>query len=147
MPTSPASVPRPLPHWVILSGSAFIAFHFLALAAIVLAAPSGPWPANSGPMQVPGPPFAVDVNQVTSRYYLRPLHMDNDYHFIANVPSLPSVYFEVRLKDKTGAVQNTLKFPDDNANAWVRHRQKVLAQWLGFDVPVQPLQGEQVLPP
>jgi hypothetical protein len=73
--------------------------------------------------------------------------MTHDYHFVSNVVALPTVVFEVRLKDDSGKVLKTLKYPDEKANFWVRHRQRLLAQGLGNDLPVQRPQGQQLLPP
>jgi hypothetical protein len=147
MNPSPRTGNRPLPTWAIQGGSCLIVAHFLAIGTLVLAAPSGPWPTNFGSSPAPGPSFATAINEATSRYYLRPLHMANDYHFVTNVPTMPAVFFEVRLKDETGKVVKTVKLPDANANFHVRHRQQLLAQALGTDLAVQPPQGERVLPP
>jgi hypothetical protein len=141
------TMPRPLPRWVVVAASCLIVFHFLALGAVVLAAPSGPWPTNFGSSPAPGPRFAEVVSRFTTRNYLRPLHMSNDYHFVSNVTGMPSIFFEVNLKDQTGKVFKTLKFPDEKANPLVRHRQRLLAEGLGNDLPVQQPPGEQVLPP
>jgi hypothetical protein len=113
---------------------------------LALAASSGPWPTNFGSSPALGPPFANTINDLTARHYLRHLHMTHNYHFVSNAPELPAVYFEVRLKDANGKVMETLKFPDDKANFWLQHRQRILAQGLGDDQPVQAPQGEQVLP-
>jgi hypothetical protein len=141
MNPAPRTVSRPLPPWVILLGSILIIVHFLSLGTIVLAAPSGPWPSNFGSSPAPGPSFATVIEQVPMRFYIRPLHMANDYHFVTNVPSMPAVYFEARLKDEAGKVVQTLKYPDEKANFYVRHRQQLLAQALGTDLGVQPSQG------
>jgi hypothetical protein len=95
-----------------------------------------------------GPPaFAQAVSEVTTRCYLMPLKMSHNYHFAANRTGNPAAYFEVRLKDKDGNLLETLKFPEDQANPWVRHRQALLAQELAQDVPVQLPQGEYIPPP
>jgi hypothetical protein len=140
-----------LPRWLTLTASAIIVFHFVALAAQALAARSGPWLTTAGPTSPLGPRFAFEIHQLSGRSYLRPLHMTNDYHFVSNVPENvagipPATYFEVRLKDQAGTVLKTLKFPDDKANYWLRHRQQLLAQGLAMDVQVQPPQGEKVYP-
>jgi hypothetical protein len=173
MNTPPHINPPPLPRWVIVGGSGLVLFHFLALGMQVLAAPSGPWPMNSGPTPAWGPLFATEINLTMGRSYLRVLHMEHDYHFMSNVVDRPMVYFEIQLKDANGNAlktlklpddnanfwirlarpfvpwlrrEKTLKFPDDNANFWVRQRQQLLAQQLGDDQPVQPPRGEIVLP-
>jgi hypothetical protein len=144
--TPPARTNRPLPQGAIVAGSVLIVFHFLAVSMGALAAPSGPWPTNFGSSYALAPPFAASVNDFTGKYLLRPLHMTNNYHFASNYPEAPEVFFEVRLKDDNGKVTKTLKFPDAQANYWLRHRQRLLAQALGDDQPVQAPQGEQVLP-
>jgi hypothetical protein len=138
---------RPLPRPVTVGLSALILFHFVALTALVLAAESGPWAMSMGTSMAEGPPFAKAVNDVIAPNYLFHLHMAANYHFDANRPELATVFFEVRLKDKGGTVVNTLKFPEENANYWVRYRQERMAQALGGDQPPQLPQGEQVMPP
>jgi hypothetical protein len=147
MTTSPPTNPPPLPTWVVAVGSVLIAFHLFALGIMVLAAPSGPWITNIGPSPALGPMFAGDINRFTGQYYLRSIHMTHAYHFSSNAPESPSVKFEVRLKDVHGRDITTLRFPSDNANYWVRHRQRLLAEGLGNDQPVQPLAGENIPPP
>jgi hypothetical protein len=143
-PTAPAN--PPLPRWVVRVGSGIIVFHVFSLAILVLAAPSGQWATPFGSTMAEGPRFALIISDVTARHYLRPLHMTHNYHFASNAPEMPQVFFEVRLKDAKGHVVKTLKFPNENANFWLRHRQRLLAQRLGDDQPVQAPQGEQVLP-
>jgi hypothetical protein len=132
---------------VVLGGSAALAFHLVAVAALVLSAPIMPWPNPMGPNQAPAPPFAVAVSEVTTRCYLMPLKMTHNYHFMSDRPGREEAYFEVRLKDAEGRPLETLKFPDDHANAWVRHRQGLLAQELTDDLPVQPRAGEAIPAP
>jgi hypothetical protein len=132
----------------VLGASAVVVFHLFALLVLVIAAPSGPWPTPFGVESMALPPaFAAAVSQVTTRGYLMPLKMTHNYHFTANRLQLPAVSFEVRLKDSDGKLLETLHFPDDHANPWVRHRQSLLAQGLGEDLPVQPPQGEYIPPP
>jgi hypothetical protein len=131
---------------VLVVGSALIALHLFALAVHSLAASSGPWPTTFGSSPALPPAFAGDIDDFTGRYYLSPLQMTHNAHFTSNAPELPAVTFEVRLKDADGKILLTRKFPDPDANAWLRHRQTLLAQALGDDRPVQAPQGEQVLP-
>ena len=60
---------------------------------------------------------------------------------------MPNAFFEVHLKDEQGQVLTTLKFPDDNANFWVRHRQNLLARALADDQQVEASGGERVAAP
>src|SRR5262245_53919285 len=128
--TNPAA---PLPRWVVLAGSGIIAFHFFAIVAYVLTAPSGPWPVIPfGSLQAGAPFFLRDPNRFPNEFsareiYLRLLHLDHDFHFQSNHVDNSAVYFEARLRDKTGQEIGTLKFPQDKANFWVRHRQALLA--------------------
>ncbi len=137
----------PLPRWAMLLGSGLIAFHLFSLGIHVLATQSGPWfTASFGSSPSPGPVFAERINNLAGRYYLGAIHMTQFHHFASNAPETPSVFFEVRLKDDKGRLLKTLKFPDDNANYWINHRQHILAQSLGDDQPVQPLEQESILP-
>ncbi|HZZ76895.1 MAG TPA: hypothetical protein VFE62_00155 [Gemmataceae bacterium] len=139
-------VPRPLPKAFIIAGSVFAVAHLLAVGLFALAANSGPWPTNFGSDTSPGPSFAAHVSNKTEPYYLRPLHLAYHYvpHANSNRPAPFAAYFEVRLKNKDGDVIKDLKFPDEKANFWVRHRQSILAQGLAEDSPLQ--MGTEVLP-
>lgn len=144
----PRSGPAPgLPRWVVLAASAVIAFHLLAVAVHVLAAPVFMGPNPFGFSLAPAPPFAAAVDDVTRTHYLLPLKMTHNYHFNTNLPAKEEIAFEIRLKDDQGQPLQTLKFPDDQANAWVRHRQGLLAQGLAGDFPVQPRAGEVIPAP
>jgi len=136
---------RPLPTAIVVLVSAAIAFHFLAVGALVLAASSGPWPTPFGSSPATGPKFAEMVHQVTQPNYLDHLRMSHNYHYFTNRPEHPTVWFEIQLKDKDGKVKETRKFPQDNVNPWVRFRQSLLAQNLADDEPVQLPRGE-ILP-
>jgi hypothetical protein len=134
-----------LPRWLILAASAVLVFHLFALGVLVIAAPSGPWPNFGGSMGL-SPAFAEAVSARTTRYYLMPLKMTHNYHFAANRTQLSAAKFEVRLKDAEGNLLETLNFPEDNVNPWVRHRQVLLAQGLADDLPVQLPPGEYIPP-
>jgi hypothetical protein len=144
---------KPLPRWLMLVGSVGIAFHLVAVVVMVLAAQSGPFPTPGGPALPYEPPAFVWQRNTGGRFlndlaigYLELVHLDSNYHFMSNKNDYSSVRFEVRLKDATGEV-STLKFPDENANFWVRHRQTVLAQNLGLDLPVQSMEQNKVPAP
>jgi hypothetical protein len=117
------------------------------LGILVLAAPSGPWPTPFGPSDAGPPQFAEKTSSLTTRYYLQPLHMDHNYHFVSNRPGQQTISFEVHLKDAQGRLLKTVKFPDEDANFWVRHRQSLLAQALGDDQPVEAPRGEGIAAP
>ncbi len=71
--------------------------------------------------------------------------MTHNYHFLRNRPGQAAVRFEVRLRDETGRLIETRRFPDPDANFWVRHRQTLLAQHLADDQPVAP-RGSEAIP-
>ncbi len=126
----------PLP-WKI-AGSAFAMFHLLAVGLWALSAQSGPWflPRFNRAAESMGPQFATVVSSDFTRpYYLTPLRMTHNYHFESNKLQRPGVYFEVHLKDISGGVVKTLRFPDDKASFAIRHRQEVLARGLANDLP------------
>ena len=153
MSTTRINPAPPLPRWVILLGSGIIAFHFFAIGAYVLSAPSGPWPVvpfGSSPALAPF--FLKDPTRPPNDYnvrenYLRLLHMDHDYHFQANHTDLSAVVFEARLLDKDKKEITTLTFPQKKVNFWVRHRQALLAQGLGEDRPVEGSRGNPIAAP
>ena len=145
MPMTSTISPRPLPIWLKFAGSAFAIGHLLAIGLYALAAESGPWPYNAGNSPSPGPQFATSLTWGFGYpYYLRPLRLTNDYHFVSNRPAEFAVYFQVHLKNQLGEVR-TLKFPDEKANFWVRHRQEILAQHLVPDQRLPP-RGNRRLP-
>lgn len=142
--SKPQSQPvRELPKWVIHVGSVVILFHLFALTVLALGARSGPWPTPYGTDMAMPPQFAGSVDMITTRHYLSHLGMTHNYHFISNRTSADGVEFEVLLKYKDGKVK-TLRFPEKNANFWVRYRQQLLAQGLANDEPVQPRGPEKV---
>ena len=74
------------------------------------------------------------------------LRLANSDHFVFNRPAaVPAVEMEVRLKDGDGKVTRTLRFPDPQANPWVRQRQELLARALAPDQPSEP-SGQEVVP-
>lgn len=145
--SSSTDTSRSLPSWQIVIGSVAIAGHLLAVAAMVLAAPSGPWPSAEGSTLSTPPQFAYSLNNAVPAAYLRSIGMTNNYHFLRNRPVLPGVSFEVRLKDSSGNAFRTVKFPEEDSNFWVRHRQSLLARGLADDQPVEPPQGEMIPAP
>jgi hypothetical protein len=136
-----------LPRWLVVGGSAAIIFHLVAVVGAVLAAPSGPWPSPMGPSPAEEPQFARVINEPTAKYYLRPLHMANNYHFASNRNDFSAVKLEILLRDRDGNLIQTLHIPDESANFWVRQRQSLLALGLGEDIPVQPPRGEAIPAP
>lgn len=137
--------PRPLPRWLVVGASVLVAFHFFAIGIHVLAAPSGPWLSPFGPSQAIGPIFAGRIDDVTRPYYLRPLHMTHNYHFIGNRPDAHGIALEVRLKDAQGHLIDTVRIPSQHENLWLRQRHDVMVSQLGEDEPVQ-LPGSVQIP-
>src|SRR5262249_3155198 len=147
MAYTPSQNPVPLPTWLVVLGSLVVAGHLLVFGVSVLAAQSGPWPTPYGQDWAVPPMFAAAIDEVTRPNYLRPLKMTHNYHFATNRAEMPGVYFEVHLKDESGAVMKTLRYPEKDANPWVRHRQELLARHLLEDRPVPPPAGETVAAP
>jgi hypothetical protein len=149
MSASQVDLVRRLPRVAVVLGSIAIGFHFACLTLQALDVPSGPWligPGETSP--APEPQFVKspwkfnqpDPIQTVRQGYLHLLHLDHNFSFAGNRAEDPEVRFEVRLTDARGNVQ-TLHFPDPNANAWVRHRQTILAQALGNDQSFMRPQG------
>jgi hypothetical protein len=150
------SAPDAVPRWITLLGSVAIAFHFTALTVNALAAPSGPWPGMDGPNMATPPQFAHSLASWLTPTYLQDVKLTSDYHFRSNRTGQAGVYFVVRLKDGAGNLivvhdadgkERQLRFPDPDANPWVRFRQETLAGWLAPDQPVIPPQGEVIPAP
>src|SRR5207237_5455485 len=99
MPQPASSNPTAIPRWLIAVGSAALAAHLLAVAAQVLAAPSGPWITPFGPSMAEPPTCAQKINEVTG-HYLWPLRLNHHYRFASNRVGQPEVEFTVRLKDR-----------------------------------------------
>ncbi len=139
-------LPRPLPSWLVAAGSLAIIFHLSAVVLVALDAPSGPWPTDFGASPAFAPKFAEKLSgQGINQYYLQPLGMWHTYHYETSRPEVFGVYFEVKLKDENGQEIKTFKFPQDNVNRWVRHRQLLLAQGLAGDQPLPQRGGERVV--
>lgn len=154
-PTAAALVTRPatvraddVPGWLVVIGSAAIIGHLFAVIALVLAAPSGPWPVmGAGQMSFIPPQFAASVTEWLRPKYFEPIKMTHNYHFSTNNPEAPGVYLVFKLKDEEGKEIASVKLPDDNANVWVRHRQTLLARTLGNDQFIAPPPAEVVAAP
>jgi hypothetical protein len=144
MPQSQANPRIALPRWAVLTVSAAIAFHLVALLILVLGAHSGPWYSPFGRTQANPPKFAEGANDFFKSWYYPLLSMGHDYHFSKNDPEEQGVFLEVLLKDRSGTVVDTLTFPDKDENPWVQHRQALLVWGLGDDIPVQPPRGEVI---
>lgn len=125
-------------------GSIALVLHLSAFGVHALSARSGPWPFGDGNSMGEPPYFIQQPDDWASRLYLQPLRMTHNYHFSTNQVSGPGVSFEVRLKDAAGQVIKTVEFPEKTAWPWTRYRQKMLAQWLGNDIPVGVRQGERI---
>lgn len=138
---------RPLPRWAVLGLSGFIAFHLLAIVMLILSAPSGPWPAPFGASQAVGPPFAGQIAEYTTRYYLKPICLTHNYHFLGNRPDMPDVFLQVRLKDDSGRTMDKMQVPSPRESAWLRYRHNLLAQGLAGDEPVEAPRGEVIPAP
>ena len=147
MPQPPTDTTRRIPMWLIILGSLAIIGHLGAVVVMVIAAPSGPWASPFGMSMALAPQFAQSAYGVVTPSYLRWIKMTHNYHFPTNRPGAPGVTLEVKLKDASGKVVETLKFPDDKANAFVRHRQVLLVRQLADDQPMPPQQAEVVAAP
>jgi hypothetical protein len=129
--------------WWLLVASIIIVLHLGAVGIGALAAPSGPWPSIDGSMEMGPPPWFADWLGRLALPYLKAAGLTHNYRFPTNRPALPELSLEIKLKDQAG---NALKdhqgedlvisIPDNGANLWVRHRQELLARWVGNDMGV-----------
>lgn len=147
MPPAQSPLATRLPRWLVWVASLAILFHLGAVTFRVLAVPSGPWPSMEGLTMYSPPQFAFTITSSTLPGYLQPLKLAHHYHFDTNRPGQPGVYFTVKLRDEAGSEIATVEVPNKNAPCWVRHREEMLARWLGNDIPVPPPQGEVIAPP
>jgi hypothetical protein len=137
-----------LPRWLYITASIAILFHLGSVSVRTLAAMSGPWPMGAeGSGTVYPPQFAASIVDALSGKYLKLVRLNHDYHFASNQPNQPAYKLEVKLKDRNGQVLQTLSFPDPQANAWVRHRQKLLVGFLANDSVVRTPQSEVIPAP
>jgi hypothetical protein len=144
---APSASGSPLPNWLVAAWSVAILLHLVAIIIPILDTPSGPWVTPTGHAMAEPPEFAHAASGLATLHgkYFRVAH---SYHFVSNRPAdLPGVQFEVLLRDADGNLLNTLRFPDPNANPWVRHRQEVLASALAPDISVAPPGGEVIAAP
>lgn len=147
MPQPSIVTTRKVSKWLIVLGSVAITAHLASVAIMVLAAPSGPWASPFGMSMALAPQFAQSAYGAVTPAYLRWIKMTHNYHFPTNRPGAPGVTLEVKIRDEAGKVTETLKFPDDKANAFVRHRQVLLLRQLADDQPMPPQQAEVVPAP
>jgi len=148
MGREPANPVVELPSGVVLTFSAIVVLHFIAVIIAVLATPSGPWPAMDGMDMAMPPQFSFNLQRNFGAPYLKAIKLNYNYHFASNRPGLRAVTFEVRLKNAQGQPLATLKFPEQDASYWVRHRQGLLASWMRDDQPVMAgQQGEVIAAP
>lgn len=136
-----------LSSWQLALGSVAIGGHLLAVLAMILAVPSGPWPTADGSGMSTPPQFAYSLNNLIPNSYLRGLGMAHHNHPISNHPALVGVSVELRLEAADGSPLGTLPLPDQRCNWWVRHRQALLARALADDLRVFPPEGEMVAAP
>jgi hypothetical protein len=146
--SQPITTPlRRVPTWLLWLGSLAIVFHLGSVGVNALAAPSGPWPGGEGDQIVRPPLIFFNSDRVVADY-LQPIRMTTNYHLLANqMPGKPGVWLEFRLKDDDGKELATVKLPDANANAWVRHRQSILTTVFGEDQRIAPPQSEIIAAP
>jgi hypothetical protein len=129
-------------------GSVVVIAHLLGVAVTNLFYPSGPWPTPFGGNMATPPQFAEVANRVTHPVYADALRVTHSPQAaMPSRPGIPGVYFEARLRDEAGNEIRTVRFPDPDANPWVRHRQSLLARGLADDLPVQTQQGESIAAP
>jgi hypothetical protein len=131
--------------WLLGGLSAWIVWHFMAILGTALGARSGPWPVNGELGWATPPQFAQEINSLCGSY-LWALNLTSDYHFPSDRPQLAS-RFEVRLRDAQGNELEVVQIPDPSANAFVRHRQSLLADGLAADMAVEAPPGEFVPAP
>jgi hypothetical protein len=134
-----------VPRWLVLAGSATIAFHLLAVLVRVLSATSGPWPAGMGAEPYMPPQFAFTMNEELAGPYLRPLRLTHDFHFPSNRPASYGVHCEIVLKDAAGRELKKAMLPDPEANWWTRYRQELLVSALAADMPIPALGSEMLV--
>jgi hypothetical protein len=86
------------------------------------------------------------LDEQVMRGYLSPIRLTHNYHFAGN-RILPGVFLEIQLKDSNKQLLMTVRLPDPEANAWLRHKQELFA--LGFvpDQPLPPPEGEVIPAP
>jgi hypothetical protein len=156
-----SKIASPASPFLLAVGSVAILFHLGAVVVHVLAAPSGPWhgPPDGRSKPEDPPRFAQSLDDSPVESYLKLLKLTQN-HFAGNRPSAPSGYLEVRLKDATGEVLTTFRFPDAEAprmlagtmlrlpNRWIRYQQELFAQgFIQEDVRFAAPQGEVIPAP
>lgn len=151
---SPSLTPINTPRWLLLSASVIIALHLGAVVIGALSAPSGPWPSLQGGIEMGPPPWFANSLRSWVQPYLEAAGLTHNYHFPTNQPALPDVRLDIKLKDQQGnplkdqqGAELVISIPDETANAWVRHRQGLLARWVGDDIPVAPLMSAVIAAP
>lgn len=148
MPAAPPDERLSLKPWHMALGSVVILLHLAAVAVCGFMMVSGPWPTPMGDSPALPPQFAQTAYRAAGLVYAQGLRIGANSRYISNRPGKqPAIQFEVLLKDGKGALIKRLKFPDPEANFWVRHRQEMLAQALGEDQLMPALEGEILAAP
>ena len=138
---------RELPTWQLAIFSVVIGGHLLAVLAMILAVPSGPWPTADGNSLSTPPQFAYSLNNLIPRSYLQSLGMAHHDHHVSDDPARRGVFLELRLEDAEGRPLTTLTLPNPESNWWIRHRQSLLVRALADDIPIAPPEGEMISAP
>jgi hypothetical protein len=107
-----------------------------------------------GGIEMAAPPtFANSLRRLVLPY-LKAARLIHNYHFPSNLPAMPQVALEIKLKDQQGnllkderGAEVVIFIPDEKANAWVRHREGLLARWVGDDTPVASPMTESIAAP
>lgn len=147
MPATPSDDRFLLKPWHMAVGSGLILLHLAAVAVSGFMVSSGPWSSPMGPSMAEPPQFAKVATQITGPIYEQGLRIGVNSRYQTNRPDENhDIQFEYRLRNEQGEVVKILRFPDKDANPWVRHRQALLAQSLVPDRPMPPLEGETIAP-
>ncbi|HQX50912.1 MAG TPA: hypothetical protein PLR25_13445 [Planctomycetaceae bacterium] len=136
-----------LPTWQLAIFSVVISGHLLAVLAMILAVPSGPWPTADGTSLSTPPQFAYSLNTLIPRSYLQSLGMAQHDHHVSDDPARRGVFLELRLEDANGHPLTTFTLPNPECNWWIRHRQSLLVRGLADDIPIAPPEGEMISAP
>jgi hypothetical protein len=144
--TQPPPAAGAVPRWLLHLGGVALAAHLAVLVGLTLSVASGPWPSPFGDSMALAPQFAQFVRLYASPLYGKVFKIAPTEFAPRAHPAAIGAWVEIRLKDDAGKVVNTLRFPEEGANPWVRQRQVLLARGLTDDQPVTPRMGEAVGP-
>jgi hypothetical protein len=133
---------------MMVLGSLAIVIHLVLAFIMTLNVPSGPWPTGQGSSTAMAPKFIQTLgDNWLARNYQNLIRSNSSFRFGTLRQEVRDLSFEAHVLDDQGVIKQKFSYPDAEAPAQVRYRQKRLAEQLDNDDPLPPQQGVIIPPP